>query len=263
MAQAESVLGAWRNDPADDGAEIEAPKERSTSEYLDPAKPAPKRESAPTGAHHQRETGSALSDEPDRTQRKEDAKMKQYQSHKVVRAGKIDGPPFYSEERAGYRIPIEADVDYLISVNIYDRIRSMAGGGGLEGGYLVEYADGYVSWSPAKAFEDGYTPADYTELPTDRLNFGQVIEGLKRGRRYERVNWNGRGMFIYLVDGSNFTVNRAPLLGIYPEGTEIVYRPHIDMRTADGECVPWFASQSDMLAEDWIDVTDEVAPNGE
>jgi len=25
------------------------------------------------------------------------------------------------------------------------------------GGYLVQYEDGYLSWSPAKAFEDGYT----------------------------------------------------------------------------------------------------------
>jgi hypothetical protein len=25
------------------------------------------------------------------------------------------------------------------------------------GGYLVQYADGYVSWSPAEAFEEGYT----------------------------------------------------------------------------------------------------------
>lgn len=25
------------------------------------------------------------------------------------------------------------------------------------GGYLVVYADGYRSWSPAEAFEDGYT----------------------------------------------------------------------------------------------------------
>ena len=25
------------------------------------------------------------------------------------------------------------------------------------GGWLVEYEDGYLSWSPAKAFEDGYT----------------------------------------------------------------------------------------------------------
>lgn len=41
-------------------------------------------------------------------------------------------------------------------------------------------------------------------------------------------------------------------LGIYSEGTEINYRPHIDMRTADGEVVPWVASQSDLLVDDWV-----------
>ena len=49
----------------------------------------------------------------------------------------------------------------------------------------------------------------------------------------------------------NFTVNRKPLLGIYPEGTEINYHSHIDMKTADGMVVPWLASQTDMLADDW------------
>jgi hypothetical protein len=58
-------------------------------------------------------------------------------------------------------------------------------------------------------------------------------------------------MFIFLVNGSHFTVNRPPLLGIYPEGTEIDYRGHIDMRTADGSIVPWVASQTDLLADDW------------
>ena len=47
----------------------------------------------------------------------------------------------------------------------------------------------------------------------------------------------------------------APLLGIYQEGTTIEYRPHIDMKTADGTVVPWVASQSDILADDWYFVT--------
>jgi hypothetical protein len=46
----------------------------------------------------------------------------------------------------------------------------------------------------------------------------------------------------------------VPLLGIYPEGTVIDYCPHIDMRTADGKIVPWLASQTDVLADDWASV---------
>jgi len=82
-------------------------------------------------------------------------------------------------------------------------------------------------------------------------DFGWALMQLRRGMKVQREGWNGKGMFLFLVPGSRFQVNRAPLLGIYPEGTEIVYQPHIDMKTAQDTVVPWLASQSDVLAEDW------------
>lgn len=82
-------------------------------------------------------------------------------------------------------------------------------------------------------------------------SFCWAIAAVKSGSKVQRAGWNGKGMFIFLVPGSTFNVNRAPLLGIYPEGTEINYQPHIDMRTAEGTIVPWLASQTDLLAEDW------------
>lgn len=84
------------------------------------------------------------------------------------------------------------------------------------------------------------------------MNFGEAIECLKGGERVAREGWNGKGMFLFLVPGSTFEVNRAPLLGIYPAGTRINYQPHIDMKTAQDTVVPWLASQSDVLAEDWL-----------
>jgi hypothetical protein len=83
------------------------------------------------------------------------------------------------------------------------------------------------------------------------MNFGQALDALKGGEKVSRSGWNGRGMFLFLVPGSTFTVNRPPLLGIYPDGTVVEYGSHIDMRTADGKIVPWLASQTDVLAEDW------------
>jgi hypothetical protein len=122
-------------------------------------------------------------------------------------------------------------------------------------GYLVEYIDGgkanhpdhagYISWSPKDVFEAAYQP-------TDRMSFGHALEVLKSGGRVARAGWNGKGMFLFLVAGSVFRVNRPPLLGIYPEGTEVRYHAHIDMKTADGQVVPWLASQTDVLAEDWV-----------
>jgi hypothetical protein len=82
-------------------------------------------------------------------------------------------------------------------------------------------------------------------------NFGNALLHLKQGGKVSRAGWNGKGMFLFLVPGSTFKVNRAPLLGIYPEGTQINYRSHIDMKTVDGEVVPWVASQSDILSDDW------------
>lgn len=83
------------------------------------------------------------------------------------------------------------------------------------------------------------------------MDFSDALREIKGGRRLARAGWNGKGMFVFLVNGSNFKVNRAPLLGIYPEGTEISYHGHIDMRTAQGYVVPWVASQPDILADDW------------
>lgn len=84
------------------------------------------------------------------------------------------------------------------------------------------------------------------------LTFSNALDAVKAGAKIARTGWNGKDMFIFLVPGSVFNVNRPPLLGIYPEGTEITYLSHLDMKTADGSIVPWVASQTDILANDWI-----------
>lgn len=80
---------------------------------------------------------------------------------------------------------------------------------------------------------------------------GWAVKQMWNGSRVRRAGWNGKGMFLFLVPGSTFQVNRPPLLGIYPEGTTINYHPHVDMKTADGTIVPWLCSQTDLLAADW------------
>lgn len=95
------------------------------------------------------------------------------------------------------------------------------------------------------------------------MDFGDAIRVLKNGGRVTRDGWNGRGMFLYLVPGSTFVVNRAPLSDIMPPGAVVTYRSHIDMITADGSAVPWVASQTDVLADDWRTIYDSryyVAP---
>jgi hypothetical protein len=96
------------------------------------------------------------------------------------------------------------------------------------------------------------------------MDFGDVIRGLKVGRRYERAGWNGRGMFIVLMpelqlppyntQGEARKVNdrTAKWIG---EDAPLNCRPYIAMYNAQKEWQPgWLASQADMLAVDWLEV---------
>jgi hypothetical protein len=78
--------------------------------------------------------------------------------------------------------------------------------------------------------------------------FGWAIKQMRNGEKVRRAGWNGKGMFLFLVPGSTFKVNRPPLLGIYPEGTEINYQPHIDMKTAQNTvCHGWLRRATCLL----------------
>ena len=128
---------------------------------------------------------------------------------------------------------------------------------GTDEGYLIEYMDGgkandsrhagYISWSPKEQFDNAYRQ-------TNGMTFGFAIEALKKGLMVARAGWNGKGMFVFLVDGSTFNVNRKPLLGIFTEGTQVNYRPHIDIKNVDGSISTWVPSIGDVLAEDWSTV---------
>lgn len=82
-------------------------------------------------------------------------------------------------------------------------------------------------------------------------NFGWALEKLKEGCRVAREGWNG--MWLVLVPGSKIVVGEGrPLAKVFTVGQEVEYLPHIDMTTVDGRVVPWLASQTDMLSEDWF-----------
>lgn len=90
-----------------------------------------------------------------------------------------------------------------------------------------------------------------TESSKFVFDFGFALKALEAGKRVTRACWHENGVFLFLVPGSIFKVNRAPLLGIYPEGTEINYCQHIDIKQADGKVGVWPVSQDDILAKDW------------
>lgn len=83
--------------------------------------------------------------------------MPRYQSHKVVHALKLRKVDRLARPRMVLFCP--ADPEYaVIEVPVEDELakREQSGQQG-DPGYLVVYPDGFRSWSPTKAFEEGYT----------------------------------------------------------------------------------------------------------
>lgn len=70
----------------------------------------------------------------------------------------------------------------------------------------------------------------------DALTFATALLFIKQGKRVQRAGWNGKGMWIALQ---------------VPDAHSKMSLPYIYMSTADGKLVPWLASQTDVLAEDW------------
>ena len=66
--------------------------------------------------------------------------------------------------------------------------------------------------------------------------FGQALEWVKDGFKIARSGWNGKGMYVQLQVPDEHSKMGLPYLYIF---------------TVDGYYVPWLASQTDMLAEDW------------
>lgn len=84
--------------------------------------------------------------------------------------------------------------------------------------------------------------------------FDEALVELRKGHKLQRRGWNGKGMFIVLQkgypDGIPINANTAEATGI-PQGTVCKFLPYIMMKTADDAFVPWLASQTDILADDW------------
>lgn len=130
---------------------------------------------------------------------------------------------------------------------------------GADAGYLVEYQDcgkpnhpshlGYISWSPKAQFDAAYRP-------TTGMSFGLAIEALKAGKRVARAGWNGKGMWLSLINGRRVQLHGkgfGPVNEHDHDWRDRVPRllDWIGMKTADNGFVPWLASQTDMLADDW------------
>lgn len=85
------------------------------------------------------------------------------------------------------------------------------------------------------------------------MNFGIALALLKVGKRVSRQGWNGKGMFVYLVPEGRYlaNTNAGRLIAASRPDRLVPYRPYLAMKTVDNDVVPWVASQTDLLADDW------------
>lgn len=68
------------------------------------------------------------------------------------------------------------------------------------------------------------------------MNIGQAIDAMRQGLKVTRKGWNGKGQYIALQ---------------LPDENSKMRKPYVYISPVDGEFVPWFASQTDLLADDW------------
>lgn len=119
----------------------------------------------------------------------------------------------------------------------------------------VIYVQMYMGFIDHPEYRDfGKEETQYLEdyaMSGENVDLGVVMRALRYGYRCRRQSWNDT-TFIYLVPSSSFQVARTPLLGIYPEGTQIDFQEHIDICTGGNQCAVWPAPQADLLAADWI-----------
>lgn len=86
------------------------------------------------------------------------------------------------------------------------------------------------------------------------MDFSNALYGIKNGHRVARSGWNGKGMYLYLVPENRYaptTPSGEEIAATQPDGL-VPYGAYIAMKTAQDNVVPWLASQTDLLATDWV-----------
>lgn len=91
------------------------------------------------------------------------------------------------------------------------------------------------------------------------FDFGTALELMRAGKYVARRGWNGKGMYLWLLPEATIKSEwcKDPHLKSLCDanGGEIKALASIRMLTANKEVLTgWLASQSDMLATDWVEV---------
>ena len=82
--------------------------------------------------------------------------------------------------------------------------------------------------------------------PKIEMSFSEALKFLKMGQLVSRSGWNGVGQYLCLQ---------------VPDENSKMKRPYIYISPVDAKFVPWIASQTDLLAEDWFVFVLDVPEN--
>ena len=100
------------------------------------------------------------------------------------------------------------------------------------------------------------------------MKFGDAMACMKAGKRMARQGWNGKGMYVYFVEGRKVPIEQWAIRDPASAPTEqeieqgyVELLPHIDMYTVNSQgrrarLSGWLASQTDMISEDWVIIED-------
>ena len=111
----------------------------------------------------------------------------------------------------------------------------------------------------AKVLNDEYgiTAEEKIAQTETGMTFGGAIAALKQGKKVARQGWNGKGMWLWLKEGTMVKSDwcHDPALKAIADknGGEIEALGTVCMKTADNKILSgWLASQTDVLSHDWV-----------
>ena len=135
--------------------------------------------------------------------------------------------------------PSHADRDLPEGVRYEPSVRRHVDAEGYEVRWQMNELD--LSYSVQRVGKEPIVQVKPPPVPT--VDFGAALAALNQGRRVARAGWNGKGMYLFYVAGWTYTNGK---------NDNMPCLPFIAMKTADDKVVPWLASQTDTLSNDWI-----------
>jgi hypothetical protein len=134
----------------------------------------------------------------------------------------------------------------------WDRMREEVLSGSLKSSYdLVKIFSQYKFRSPGSFYGTELIIKDFYKIDESagKMSFSEALKEVKSGKRIAREGWNGKGMFVYYVGPDEYDSKTDAAKKTFGEKTP--YLPYLALKTVDDKVVPWLASQTDILAEDW------------